>query len=360
MTVCIRAAYYTMARPKLTHKAADIPVIPDEILAYAEKVGRSRAESDLKVIHDAFYSVLPPQFARTFESAALARYQEDHDVHAAIDHAIATAVPELPPVPDAWDRAISIITECVRTSELQQELKQLSRIALAEGTGLDFLLKTAEGTFTLREAVADLKFQFIRRAIKQLPANTSPVELSQAFASFATGSTSRLQLQQQETPFSEQVGQQKEDQDDAEGSDEDEGRDPGVTIPGPLEFIGDLLNNHPKLRTIADIVLEALGLTAIMDIVLGDEWLIYWFKKLMDGIRERDAEKIRKALEGLIKRLTKSKAFRKKLIKRFGLKQVLKLLSKVLARCLPFIGWAVLVGALLFEVYRHWDDLMDP
>ena len=83
---------------------------------------------------------------------------------------------------------------------------------------------------------------------------------------------------------------------------------------------------------------------------VGDDWKK--FKKHADNGKWKKAGK---ALKKMLKKLV-GKEFTKKLTAKIGKKAAAKLVAKLGSKCVPFLGWGLFVGGLLWAyVEQIWD-----
>ena len=86
------------------------------------------------------------------------------------------------------------------------------------------------------------------------------------------------------------------------------------------------------------------------DEVCGDDWKK--FKKHADNGKWRKAGK---ALKRILKKLP-GKAFTSKLASRIGKKKAAKIVAKIASKCVPFLGWGIVAGSLLWAyVEQIWE-----
>lgn len=76
-------------------------------------------------------------------------------------------------------------------------------------------------------------------------------------------------------------------------------------------------------------------------------------KEIAEAIAKRDWKKLAKLFKKLLDVLI-SKEFFKKLVAKVGLKTATKIVGKILARAVPFIGWAVLIASLVWAIAEEF------
>ncbi len=123
-----------------------------------------------------------------------------------------------------------------------------------------------------------------------------------------------------------------------------------------LDGLGEISN---KLLAFIKVVLFAIGIEALFDLVVGDAAIMKVFVKLWQAVLKRDLALVGVLLEELLG-LICGKQFRKAIAKKLGKKAAAKLIGRVLAKLIPFVGWALLIASIIYAVYQHWDELVDP
>ena len=96
-------------------------------------------------------------------------------------------------------------------------------------------------------------------------------------------------------------------------------------------------------------VLAALGLkdvsTAIFEVLSEAGWL----DPRLWGRRE-----LPRTLERLLNWMLRNPAFRRKLAEKIGAAAAARVIGKIAARFIPVLGWALLIGSLLWATYEQW------
>lgn len=72
-------------------------------------------------------------------------------------------------------------------------------------------------------------------------------------------------------------------------------------------------------------------------------------KELDDALSARNMKKVGEVLKKILKKMA-SKEFLRRLANKIGIKAAAKIVGKITARFVPIIGWAVLIGSLLWAI----------
>ncbi len=76
-------------------------------------------------------------------------------------------------------------------------------------------------------------------------------------------------------------------------------------------------------------------------------------KLLLDALRRREMDSVRTFLRMLM-RFIGSREFLRKLAQKIGQSAAARLVGKILGRCLPFIGWALLIGGIIWAIAEQF------
>ncbi|MFC1874174.1 hypothetical protein ACFLYX_02615 [Chloroflexota bacterium] len=125
---------------------------------------------------------------------------------------------------------------------------------------------------------------------------------------------------------------------------------------GPLIYrAGETPSTPTGTRKWLAKLFAALGVGSIWQALLEvlEEGWAELFHSLGLAIKRRDWRSVKFLLRRLLNIFT-SPAFRAKLIKKIGASAAAKLIGKILGRLLPFVGWALIIGTIVWAIVEQF------
>jgi hypothetical protein len=282
-----------------------------------------------------FFAVMPPRHRPAFVGTAVEAYDRFGDVDAAIEFAL-------------LNTEIAVDLSAEQAAMLDAAFPETLRVAHREliaavtepRTFFDAFADTAELRFALEQETRSAGRAYVTALFEQFPESVPASALGPLFADALVPAPPLLLA------------------DEAAGVPPTGGALAEAGFGGGIE-IGLWLKDHPKLSALLRVVMETLGAGIIYDFVASEATVVETIALLWAAIKKKERAEIQKLLLKLIRYLM-TKKFMAKLIAKLGKKGAAEFLAKLLAREVPVLGWAILIGTLIYELYQHWKEIMDP
>lgn len=108
------------------------------------------------------------------------------------------------------------------------------------------------------------------------------------------------------------------------------------------------------IKLLAALGLGVDGAVAIMTLIMGSgEWALFRL-----ALSSGSGALIREALVDLLRMLF-GRSFMARMIGVLGRRAAAKFAALMSSKLLPFVGWALIIGAFLIAIYEEWDEIME-
>lgn len=276
-----------------------------------------------------FNQYFSPEFASQFIATSKKRMKRGESSDKAISYALENTDLKLPPLVVDW-KSFDGFMGTKSGESLCDVLEHAVKDCKGDKRYAGKLFSLADSDLSLRMEASDFQQQVIQNIMASLPKNLPASQLSHLVSTLMVP-VGPIRLM----PDINIAASRKGD---------------------VLDGLGDV---SKKLLAFIKVVLFAIGIEALFDLIVGDAAIMKVFVKLWQAVLKRDLALIGTLLEELLG-LICGKQFRKMLAKKLGKKAAAKLIGRVLAKLIPFVGWALLIASIIYAVYQHWDELVDP
>jgi hypothetical protein len=290
-------------------------------------------------IADHFHSFLPSAFVEPFIAEALRELESGSSEEEAIRRALVFAEFSLPPIDPAWD----LVMEHGDRLELKHPPQNAEIDSPAED---EFLVSIHDIAEAMVQAQVDLFKVHRDLTVRICQANPEPVagrDLGFLLADLMLG-TPPIIL----SPIPPLAQLATRENDEKENVLED-----------AANAVGIPLTVAKKVKAVLVVLLSAAGVEFLVEVALGDLTLFRLFFDLYTSFRAKDTKKIKSLLGRILKHLS-SPNFRRAIIKKLGDEALETFLGKIAARLIPFLGYALLIGTVIYVVYKQWGNITDP